>query len=93
MALSRRRRLALGLVLSALTALWGAVAWALIPAGAVATGRGWLWAMLAGSWAVAIMSPVSLLQRVWFAWKRYRFVDPAALQLAQDDDGRAKSAG
>jgi phosphatidylglycerophosphate synthase len=49
--------------------------------------------MLAGSWAVAIMSHVSLLQRVWFAWKRYRFVDPAALQLAQDDDGRAKSAG
>jgi hypothetical protein len=25
---------------------------------------------------VAIMSHVSLLQRVRFAWKRYRFVDP-----------------
>ena len=32
--------------------------------------------MLAGCWAVAIMSHVSLLQRVRFAWKRYRFVDP-----------------
>jgi len=31
---------------------------------------------LAGCWAVAIMSHVSLLQRVRFAWKRYRFVDP-----------------
>lgn len=35
--------------------------------------------MLAGSWAVAIMSHVSLLQRVGFAWKRYRRVDPASL--------------
>jgi phosphatidylglycerophosphate synthase len=33
--------------------------------------------MLAGAWAVAIMSHVSLLQRVGFAWKRYRRVDPA----------------
>jgi hypothetical protein len=32
--------------------------------------------MLAGCWAVAIMSHVSLLQRVRFACKRYRFVDP-----------------
>ena len=32
--------------------------------------------LLAGCWAVAIMSHVSLLQRVRFAWKRYRFVDP-----------------
>jgi phosphatidylglycerophosphate synthase len=31
---------------------------------------------LAGCWAVAIMSHVSLVQRVRFAWKRYRFVDP-----------------
>jgi phosphatidylglycerophosphate synthase len=31
---------------------------------------------LAGCWSVAIMSHVSLLQRVRFAWKRYRFVDP-----------------
>jgi phosphatidylglycerophosphate synthase len=35
--------------------------------------------MLAGCWAVAIMSHVSLLQRVYFAWRRYRFVDPAML--------------
>jgi phosphatidylglycerophosphate synthase len=34
---------------------------------------------LAGIWAVAIMSHLSLMQRVVFAWKRYRFVDPAAL--------------
>jgi phosphatidylglycerophosphate synthase len=33
---------------------------------------------LAGIWAVAIMSHVSLLQRIWFAWRRYRFVDPGA---------------
>ena len=30
------------------------------------------------------MSHVSLLQRVRFAWKRYRFVDPG-LVAAQDD--------
>jgi hypothetical protein len=35
--------------------------------------------MLAGVWAVAIMSHLSLLQRIWFAWRRYRRVDPAAL--------------
>jgi phosphatidylglycerophosphate synthase len=34
--------------------------------------------MLAGAWAVAIMSHLSLLQRVVFAWRRYRFVDPMA---------------
>ena len=34
--------------------------------------------MLAGVWAVAVMSHLSLLQRVVFAWKRYRRVDPAA---------------
>ena len=34
--------------------------------------------MLAGAWAVAIMSHVSLLQRILFAWRRYRFVDPIA---------------
>jgi phosphatidylglycerophosphate synthase len=39
---------------------------------------------LAGIWAVAIMSHLSLFQRVFFAWKRYRFVDPAA--LVQDDE-------
>jgi archaetidylinositol phosphate synthase len=36
--------------------------------------------MLAGAWAVAIMSHVSLLQRIVFSWKRYRFVDPVALE-------------
>jgi archaetidylinositol phosphate synthase len=36
--------------------------------------------LLAGCWAVAIMSHVSLLQRVRFAWKRYRFVDPGLLE-------------
>ena len=40
--------------------------------------------LLAGCWAVAIMSHVSLLQRVRFAWKRYRFVDPG-LVGAQDE--------
>ncbi len=34
--------------------------------------------MLAGVWAVAIMSHLSLMQRVVFAWRRYRHVDPAA---------------
>jgi phosphatidylglycerophosphate synthase len=41
--------------------------------------------LLAGCWAVAIMSHVSLLQRVRFAWKRYRFVDPGL--VAEDDSG------
>ncbi len=44
--------------------------------------------MLAGCWAVAIMSHVSLLQRVAFAWKRYRKVDPAAL-IAESGEGEA----
>jgi phosphatidylglycerophosphate synthase len=35
--------------------------------------------VLAGVWAVAVMSHLSLFQRVYFAWRRYRFVDPAAL--------------
>jgi hypothetical protein len=42
--------------------------------------------LLAGCWAVAIMSHVSLLQRVRFAWKRYRFVDPG---LTDDDQAEA----
>jgi len=42
--------------------------------------------LLAGCWAVAIMSHVSLLQRVRFAWKRYRFVDPG---LVSNDDAGA----
>jgi CDP-diacylglycerol--glycerol-3-phosphate 3-phosphatidyltransferase len=33
--------------------------------------------LLAGIWAVAVMSHLSLFQRVVFAWKRYRRVDPA----------------
>jgi phosphatidylglycerophosphate synthase len=37
---------------------------------------------LAGIWAVAIMSHVSLLQRLVFAWRRYRFVDPAGRESA-----------
>ena len=44
--------------------------------------------LLAGCWAVAIMSHVSLLQRVRFAWKRYRFVDPG---LATVDDDQAEA--
>jgi phosphatidylglycerophosphate synthase len=36
--------------------------------------------LLAGAWAVAVMSHISLLQRMAFAWKRYRAVDPAALE-------------
>ena len=45
--------------------------------------------MLAGCWAVAIMSHVSLLQRVRFAWKRYRFVDPGLAPAADTPDGQA----
>ncbi len=45
--------------------------------------------LLAGIWAVAIMSHVSLLQRVRFAWKRYRFVDPGL--LTRDDEPDAKA--
>ena len=44
--------------------------------------------LLAGCWAVAIMSHVSLLQRVRFAWKRYRFVDPG-LAVVDDDQAQA----
>jgi phosphatidylglycerophosphate synthase len=40
--------------------------------------------LIAGAWAVAIMSHVSLIQRVLFAWKRYRRVDPAA--IFRDDE-------
>jgi len=42
--------------------------------------------LLAGCWAVAIMSHASLFQRVYFAWKHYRRVDPAALV---DNDSEA----
>jgi phosphatidylglycerophosphate synthase len=44
--------------------------------------------VLAGCWAVAIMSHVSLLQRVRFAWKRYRFVDPG-LAANEEPDAEA----
>lgn len=44
--------------------------------------------LLAGVWAVAIMSHVSLAQRVRFAWKRYRFVDPG-LREVTDTDAKA----
>jgi len=40
--------------------------------------------MLAGVWAVAIMSHLSLLQRIGFAWRRYRRVDPAALAAERE---------
>lgn len=43
--------------------------------------------LLAGCWAVAIMSHASLFQRVFFAWKRYRRVDPAALVDDQEAAG------
>ena len=43
--------------------------------------------LLAGCWAVAIMSHVSLAQRVRFAWKRYRFVDPGL--VSEDDKAEA----
>jgi phosphatidylglycerophosphate synthase len=39
---------------------------------------------LAGIWAVAIMSHLSLMQRVVFAWQRYRKVDPAALMAERE---------
>lgn len=60
-------------------------------------GMGVLWTailedqrpLLAGVWAVAIMSHLSLFQRVFFAWRRYRHVDPAALLAEQE----AASAG
>ncbi|HEY4056603.1 MAG TPA: hypothetical protein VGM39_08335, partial [Kofleriaceae bacterium] len=47
--------------------------------------------LLAGLWAVAIMSHVSLGQRVRFAWKRYRFVDPGLreAELAANADAKA----
>ncbi len=45
--------------------------------------------MLAGIWAVAVMSHVSLLQRVAFAWKRYRSVDPDALMSEEESAKRA----
>lgn len=44
--------------------------------------------MLAGIWSVAIMSHVSLLQRMAFAWKRYRRVDPAAL-ITEEESAEA----
>ena len=40
-------------------------------------------AMVAGIWAVVLMSHISLLQRIAFAWRRYRFVDPQAAHNAR----------
>ena len=37
------------------------------------------WSLLAGCWVVAIVSHLSLLQRLFFAWQRYRNVDPEAI--------------
>ena len=42
--------------------------------------------LLAGTWAVAIIAHLSLLQRVAFAWKRYRQVDPAVLLKLPEND-------
>lgn len=42
--------------------------------------------MIAGVWAVAIMSHLSLMQRIIFAWRRYRHVDPAALAEAEQPE-------
>jgi phosphatidylglycerophosphate synthase len=47
--------------------------------------------LLAGCWAVAIMSHVSLLQRAFFAWKRYRFVDPAAAVARAEEQAKQAS--
>ncbi|HRC56755.1 MAG: CDP-alcohol phosphatidyltransferase family protein [Myxococcales bacterium] len=49
--------------------------------------------MLVGCWAVAVLSHVSLLQRVVFAWRRYRFVDPGAAAKALEDEAATKDAG
>jgi phosphatidylglycerophosphate synthase len=38
--------------------------------------------MLVGCWVVAAMAHLSLLQRIWFTWKRYRRIDPVALAAA-----------
>ena len=48
--------------------------------------------MLAGAWAVAIMSHISLLQRVTFAWRRYRLVDPAALTADDNENPPAPAS-
>ena len=48
-------------------------------------------ALLAGAWAVAIMAHVSLLQRMGFAWRHYRDIDPVA--LADDELGLEQQAG
>jgi phosphatidylglycerophosphate synthase len=47
--------------------------------------------LLAGAWAVAIMSHVSLLQRMAFAWRRYRDVDPGQ-QTAADGEPEQSAA-
>ncbi len=47
---------------------------------------------LGGVWAVAILSHVSLLQRVWFARRRYRRVDPAGRELPDHEAAAAPVA-
>ena len=42
--------------------------------------------------AVAIMSHVSLLQRVRFAWKRYRHVDPGLAQAEPEAEAAPDAA-
>jgi phosphatidylglycerophosphate synthase len=49
--------------------------------------------LLAGCWAVAIMSHVSLLQRVGFAWRRYRRVDPASVLAEEEEGGASPTVG
>ncbi|MEZ4368746.1 MAG: CDP-alcohol phosphatidyltransferase family protein [Kofleriaceae bacterium] len=43
--------------------------------------------MLVGCWAVAVMAHVSLLQRMHFAWRHYRRVDPAAAAMTTERPG------
>jgi phosphatidylglycerophosphate synthase len=50
-------------------------------------------ALLAGAWAVAIMSHVSLAQRVVFAWKRYRRVDPGQPRSPEPSWSTEQSSG
>ena len=58
-------------------------------------GMGVLWTailddqrpLLAGVWAVAIMSHLSLLQRIFFTWRRYRHVDPVVLAQQEASEG------
>ncbi|MEZ4399812.1 MAG: CDP-alcohol phosphatidyltransferase family protein [Kofleriaceae bacterium] len=48
--------------------------------------------VLAGCWAVAIMSHVSLLQRIHFAWKRYRQVTPTGAAVPASPEATTEVA-